>query len=255
MRTILKRLLQRLSGVKTKQVESVLPEEELDLQTIQEYTTIVSRRIVFFNRLTNDEKSRFLKRVHHFKAAKTFHYVGMQEQKEIPILISAAAVQITFGLQKYMLGYFKDIYVMPDVYTAYMSHEQYIGHVSPTGIYISWKHFLQGYENATDNVNVAIHEMAHALEHNSFIDETGIDQEFKTDFDKLSSVFGPTVAGIVVSRRTYLRPYAYTSIQEFWAVSVEAFFENPSGLKQNMPGLYNVICEILNQDPVLQLAL
>lgn len=32
------------------------------------------------------------------------------------------------------------------------------------------------------------------------------------------------------------------------ADSVEAFFENPVGLKDNMPRLYSVIAEILNQD-------
>jgi len=40
-----------------------------------------------------------------------------------------------------------------------------------------------------------------------------------------------------------------TNIQEFWAVSVEAFFENPADLKINMPQLYDALCRVLNQDP------
>jgi hypothetical protein len=40
------------------------------------------------------------------------------------------------------------------------------------GDFISWKYFTRAMDDATDNVNVAIHEMAHALEHENFIDET-----------------------------------------------------------------------------------
>jgi len=33
-------------------------------------------------------------------------------------------------------------------------------------------------------------------------------------------------------------------------VSVEAFFDNPEGLKKNMPELYSALCRVLNQDPL-----
>jgi Mlc titration factor MtfA (ptsG expression regulator) len=39
-------------------------------------------------------------------------------------------------------------------------------------------------------------------------------------------------------------------MHEFWAVSVEAFFENPAGLRKNMPDLYEALSNVLNQDPV-----
>jgi Mlc titration factor MtfA (ptsG expression regulator) len=174
----------------------------------------------------------------------------MDEKKEIPILISAAAVQITFGLEKYELPFFKNIYVTPDAYQRTGEKEIFVGHVSPEGIFISWKYFLQGYGDTTDNVNVAIHEMAHVLEHENFINETDVDGRFKTNFAKFSLASGPIFASAIVNRRSYLRDYAFTNMQEFWAVSVEAFFENPSGLKQSLPQLYGTLCDILNQDPL-----
>ena len=176
--------------------------------------------------------------------------MGMDEKKEIPILISAAAVQITFGLEKYELPFFKNIYVMPDAYQRTGEKEIFVGHVSPEGIFISWKYFLQGYGNTEDNVNVAIHEMAHALEHESFINETDVDRKFKADLAKFSSASGPVFASAVVNRQSYLRDYAFSNMQEFWAVSLEAFFENPNGLKQSLPQLYGTLCDILNQDPL-----
>jgi Mlc titration factor MtfA (ptsG expression regulator) len=215
-----------------------------------DYSSIISQYIRYFNELPESGKKRFVERTIHFRSIKSFHFIGMQEVKEVPVLISAAAVQITYGLEKYELPFFKDIYVTPDAYQKTGESEIFVGHVAPDGIYISWKYFLQGYRDNTDNVNVAIHEMAHALEHESFIDETAVDKEFKTDFAKFSVVSGPAFAGAIVQRRSYLRSYAFTNMQEFWAVSVEAFFENPVGLKQYLPNLYGTLCDILNQDPL-----
>jgi Mlc titration factor MtfA (ptsG expression regulator) len=93
--------------------------------------------------------------------------------------------------------------------------------------------------------------MVHALHHENFIGETGIDWDFREDFDKLSAVFGPIMSQAVTERKSYLRGYAFTSFKAFWAVSVEYFFENPQGLKDNLPHLYSILCKTLNQDPLL----
>jgi MtfA peptidase len=215
-----------------------------------EYQSIISQYISYFNDLPDIGKKRFLERTAHFRSIKHFSYLGMEEKREVPILISAAAVQITLGLEKYELPFFKNIYITPDAYQRPGEKEVFVGHVSPEGIFISWKYFLQGYGDATDNVNVAIHEMAHALEHESFISETDVDNKFKADFAKFSAVSGPVFASAVVTHRSYLRDYAFKNMQEFWAVSVEAFFENPAGLKQSLPQLYGTLCDILNQDPL-----
>jgi Mlc titration factor MtfA (ptsG expression regulator) len=37
---------------------------------------------------------------------------------------------------------------------------------------------------------------------------------------------------------------------EFWAVSVETFFENPVCLKQDLPDLYQAMISLLRQDPL-----
>src|SRR6185369_938750 len=74
------------------------------------YSNIIALYIPYFNRLPAELKKRFLERTYYFKNHKNFHYVGMNEQAEIPILISAAAAQLTLGLEKFELSYFKDIY-------------------------------------------------------------------------------------------------------------------------------------------------
>jgi MtfA peptidase len=251
MASIIHKIVRRLfRKVKPLSAEILPAEEVLLLKEVEGYAAIISACIPYFNQLTSKEKERFIKRVYFFKSCKSFHYIGLEEKPEMAVLISAAAVQLTFGLRKYRLTYFKDINVLADAYAIPDYPGLYIGHVSPEGIYLSWKHFLEGYKNDTDNVNVAIHEMAHALEYENFISETGIDWDFRMDFEKFQEVTGPLFVHVLLGKPSYLRGYAYTNLREFWAVSVEAFFENPQALKDHMPHLYRIISEVLNQDPL-----
>jgi Mlc titration factor MtfA (ptsG expression regulator) len=152
-----------------------------------------------------------------------------------------------------MMSYFKDIYILADAYQTDIEEEFYIGHVAPDGIYLSLKHFLYGYlHNGRDNTNVAVHEMAHALVYNNFFAHYGADSHFRLSYEKFSSTTGPILADVITNRRSYLRSYAFSNMHEFWAVSVEAFFVNPAGLKKNMPDLFDVLCRVLNQDPCTQ---
>ena len=82
---------------------------DVDPSIRKEYAEIISRHIPYFNELVEAEKQLFLKRAFNFRVSKKFHFIGMTEKPEIPILVSAAAVQITFGLNKYLLSYFRDI--------------------------------------------------------------------------------------------------------------------------------------------------
>ena len=227
-----------------------VPELLIPREIANEYNAIVIRVLPYFGKLSDANKQRFLKRVYNFRIGKSFHFHGLNPSKEVEILVSAAAIQLSFGLKNYRLSFFKEIYILSDAYQAINAKEMFIGHVSPTGIYISWKHFVQGFANYTDGVNVALHEMAHAFHHENFIQESGIDWDFRQDFDKLPSIFGPLMTQAIVERRSYLRGYAFTNFHEFWAVSVEYFFENPQGLKDNLPQLYGILCDTLNQDPL-----
>lgn len=232
--------------------DEIFPFVELDIPpaSANEYAAVISRVIPYFNQLNESNKQTFLKRVFNFKNTKSFHFHGFDRAEEVEVLISAAAVQLSFGLKKYLLPFFKDIHILADAYQAIDSNETYIGHVAPNGIFISWKYFVRGYADYSDGVNVALHEMAHALHHENFIRETGVDWDFRTDFEKLPTVFGPLMTQVIVQRKSYLRGYAFTNFKEFWAVCVEYFFENPQGLKDNLPQLYTIMCDTLNQDPL-----
>lgn len=226
-----------------------VPESISDPQ-FNDYSFVIGSVFVYFNDLPEEQKRRFVSRVHQFKSTKKFHFIGLEKNEDAITLVSSSAVQVTFGLKNYLLQHFKDIYILADAYRMDDDKELYIGHVAPEGIYLSWKHFLYGYTNKSDNINVAVHEIAHALLYNNFFAQYGVDQHFRLNYEKFSSSTGPILADVITNRRSYLRSYAFSNLHEFWAVSVEAFFENPRGLKENMPDLYNALCKVLNQDPL-----
>jgi Mlc titration factor MtfA (ptsG expression regulator) len=227
-------------------------EEAVSDEIFNNYSFIISARIRYFNELPAELKLKFISRVYNYIKGKQFHYIGLEHKEEIPILVGASAAQVTLGLRNYQMLHFKNIYVLADAYRMDNDEELYIGHVAPDGIYLSWKHFLYGYSNNNDNINMAVHEMSHALLFNNFFAQYGIDKNFRLNYEKFSNTTGPILADVITRRKSYLRSYAFSNIHEFWAVSVEAFFENPAGLKENMPQLYNALCRVLNQDPVSQ---
>jgi len=249
MAGLFKKLFKKLPGNYGSEDIS-FTESEIPPVSANDYAAIVSRILPYFNQLNESNKQKFLKRVYNFKNSKTFHFHGLDKVEEVEILVSAAAVQVSFGLKNYLLPFFKDIHILNDAYPSLDSKETYIGHVAPNGIYISWKYFVRGFTDYTDGVNVALHEMAHALHHENFIKETGVDWDFRKDFEKLPAVFGPMITQAILQRRSYLRGYAFTNFQEFWAVCVEYFFENSQGLKDNLPQLYTILCDTLKQDPL-----
>ena len=227
----------------------VIEDLEMDEEVYEQYAYIIGNVFTYFTDLSPELKREFVRRAHQFRKQKKFHYIGLESTDDHAILVSASAVQVTFGLTNYQLSYFKDIYLLADAYHMENDTELFVGHVAPDGIYLSWKHFLYGYAYKHDNINVAVHEMAHALLFNNFFAQYGGDSHFRLNYEQFSHTTGPILADVITNRRSYLRNYAFSNMHEFWAVSCEAFFENPLELRANMPDLYESMVRVLNQDP------
>jgi len=211
------------------------------------YDDIISKHIGYFTELTSLEKERFLERTFHFRQSKNFHYTGLEASDEIEILISACAVQITFGLRKYKMPFFEDIYVLADQYHLGLNQQDWIGHVTRSGIYLSWKHFLLGYSSNNDRYNVGLHEMAHALEYVNFLGFFGRTPDFRDEFmlyKRQAELTFPNDQNDLFSEQ------GKSNYHEAWAEGVEIFFENPADLNQYYPNLYKLIKQLLNQDPL-----
>jgi hypothetical protein len=214
------------------------------------YHSVVSRYFKYYNRLGLAEQRKFLFRTYLFRKSRRFHYIEVRESPEMPILISAAAVQLTFGLDAFMLNYFNDIFVLKDDYHYGFYSRPFMGHVDQTGIYLSWDNFMRGICGQTPNCNVGLHEMGHALAYVNFITETDQDKHFKKEFKSFSKIARPIFGEMQQGKKNILGDYASTNYHEFWAVAVETFFENPVRFKHELPELYMAMAQLLNQDPL-----
>ena len=215
------------------------------------YHSILSSHFRFYNRLNEDEQEKFLLRTFLFEQSKRFHYIGIEELPEMPVLISAVAVQLTFGLDKFRLGYFRNIFVMKDEYNYSFFSTPFDGHVDHTGIYLSWSNFMKGLMGETRNSNLGLHEMGHALTYVNFITRTEEDEHFKQEFEQFTRIARPVFESLDSMKQSLLADYARTNYQEFWASCVEVFFENPIRLRREFPELYASMKKLLRQDPLV----
>ena len=223
------------------------------LQTnFTQYDEALSLNNGYYRSLPEDLRRRFLERVVRFNSTKTFNCVNLPMEERMPLLIGAAAVQISFGLDKYLLDFFDTIYIMQHNYNYGVFNQPFEGHVNSNGIYLSWDNFLRGYENYTDADNVGIHEMAHALAYVNFMAgaNNGQDDNFIKRFYYFSAVARPIFNDMQNGKTNLLNAYAATNYNEFWAVAVETFFEKSLHMKIDMPDLYAALCNLLNQDPL-----
>lgn len=204
----------------------------------------------YYASLPSHMRSRFMQRTVQFAQSKEFRFHELEEDESILILISGAAVQLTFGLPNFLMDYFNVIHVIRKEYVLHHDNETYFGHVSRNGIYISWDHFARGYLDYTDGVNVGLHEMAHAVSYDVFLGyQDRHDRGFKKRLQEFRTEGGPVFRAMKQSDHELLDSYAATNFDEFWAVCIETFFETPEAFRDEEPGLFATISELLNQDP------
>jgi Mlc titration factor MtfA (ptsG expression regulator) len=208
----------------------------------------------YYKKLDAENRTKFISRVLHFQHSKEFEFVHLEAKPEMPILVSAAAVQLTFGLDHYLLDFFKKIYITECDYYYGLNQTPFQGHVNSQGIYLSWNNFIKGYTFDDDAQNVGLHEMAHALAYTNFVAHEDMDYDFIARFYHFSKTARPIFNHMQMYSEsqmpndTMLDNYAATNYNEFWAVCVETFFEKPTQLYEQMPELYAALSDLLNQN-------
>jgi Mlc titration factor MtfA (ptsG expression regulator) len=207
----------------------------------------------YYQKLKQEDKDIFVKRLLEFAAEKDFTPMEGVETTTPPetimTLISASAIQVTFGLKKYLLEHFSRIIIYPTPYFNRMTQHWHKGEASVMGTLVfSWKDLVSGIENQTDKLNLGLHEMAHALMLSRKLSPSS-DIFFNIYFDKWWSVSNNEFQKLEKHQTSFFRDYGGTNSEEFFAVCVECFFEAPKDFKELHPEIYRQTCILLNQDP------
>jgi len=223
--------------------------EDLDF-TEEVLRKVLIKHFPFFVKLIPPDQDKFLSRLKKFIRSKIYVIHDVKGYREMPILISAAAVQLSFGLNKFLMPHFTIIQIYPQEFIALEPMRVLIGNVSGNTINIAWKQFLEGYRNRFDNSNVGLHEMAHALYYQNFEAEEHIDKNFQDSFHHFMSLGDKVFEREKLLTIGLYSDYAMKNFQEFWAESIEIFFESPDRLNIHYPDLYSMLCDLLCQDPL-----
>lgn len=204
----------------------------------------------YYTHLSIDGKRKFISRLIHLLAQKKFvAREGAVVTLEKRIVICGALVQLTFGLSKYLLPKFKHIVLYPQQFRSKILEQQVKGLTWGGGtILLSWLDTYQGYHEPHDNVNLAIHEWAHAfrLDHSqdrAWLMYWKINRNNK-EIEKLWEL------GKNRPSAQLLRPYGYTNEEEYFAAATEHFFESPKEMYVKCRILFDTLVELYNQNPL-----
>jgi len=211
----------------------------------------ILRKNNFYKELSFSGKERFLYRTINFMFDKDFAGMnGAVVTEEMKLLISASAVQLTWGLKEYKLQHYHTIRIYPEIFYSRMMDTYLKGGATKNGvIFLSWKDFVAGYATPDDKYNLGLHEMAHALKLDVIHGEY-YDVHFGENLNEWIQTAMPEFEKIRSGKTSFLRDYAGTNMHEFFTVSIEHFFEVPAEFKQALPELYNHLSYILQIDPL-----
>lgn len=211
---------------------------------------LLKQKNTYFRNLSAAGQERFLERVYAFMADKEFiGREGLVVTDEIKVLIAGSAVQLTFGLQDFVIPHLHTINVFPKVFYSKLYETSFKGLTTQGGVLaISWDDFKDGYADETDKINLGLHELAHAL-NIDWDEEQNYDDHFLVRYQQWKATamneFDRLKGGTII----FFREYATRNLHEFFAVCIEHFFEVPGDFKKTLPVLYGHTVLMLNQDP------
>ena len=214
---------------------------------------ILEKHFNFYNLLPPKSKKIFQYRVAKFIGMKEFIPRNMDHvTEEMQVLIAASAIQLTFGLPKIFLRHFKYILVFPDDFYSQANNQYHKGEVNPMkkAIVLSWKHFVEGYIQ-DEGINLGLHEMAHALQLENIVENGEFEFLKDEDIKKWQQLASREIEKMKNGEATFFREYGSTNQAEFFSVAVENFFERPVEFNEYHTELYQVMTDLLNQDPLL----
>jgi len=210
---------------------------------------VLNKYSPYYKNLSSKGKAKFLKRLGVL--VNSFDFLGKQKQiinTEIKVLICSAIAQVTFGWNRFDLDKFYEIHVFPNVFRLAPQLPIMQGASHPDGILVfSWKHILFGFEDESDGINLAFHEIGHALKIN-YLDASSFNTNKK--YEVWQHLATKVKLDMQLQEETFFRKRAEDNLHEFFAICLENFFERPQAFFENHPKLFAATCILLNQNPL-----
>lgn len=230
---------------------------------------ILKRYFPLFKRIPAPERQRLEGLIHQFLAEKKFlGSDGIHVTDDMRLLIAAQACILVVnhrdGAPYRLFPHLSTIIIYPAAFRHKAAQKDGHAHTHSGQIrageswmrgpvVLAWDHTRAGAENDQDGHNVVIHEFAHQLDNQTgVIDGAPLLSAKQSDTDwarTFQAAYARHQHALAHNVATLLDPYGATNPAEFFAVSVETFFERGAALKRAEADLYDALKTFFRVDP------
>jgi len=233
-----------------------------------EWLKIIKNNVAFFVRLSATDQGELLDYIQVFLAEKRFEgCAGLEITDEICVTIAAQACLLLLHRRTDYFPRLLTILVYPSTYLAEENRpvegpvweegrHARLGETARTmgSMVLAWDAVKSGAADPSDGKNVVLHEFAHQLDYENFAADgapaLATREQQMSWREVMRTEFASLRAADDTGIPTLLDTYGATNPAEFFAVSVEAFFERPSALRGRHPKLYGELQRYFNQNPI-----
>jgi Mlc titration factor MtfA (ptsG expression regulator) len=204
-----------------------------------------------FTRLPAPLQERFERDVNVFLGEKTITGVGIEADDELRLLVAASAVTLSVAWPGHDWDALTEVLLYPDDFDRDYNFggAERVGEAHTWGtVILSAPALEESFDDPDDGYHVGLHEFAHllGLQLGEFDGvPVGLSEARSREWVDLV----PHEMGRIRSGASVLDEYGAESPVEFFAVSVEAFFELPLDVRADLPAVYDVLAEYFAQDP------
>ena len=234
----------------------------------KDWLTLIQRHVVFFHRLSASDRAELLGHIQVFLAEKRFEGCGgFAITEEVRVTIAAQACLLLLHRKTDYFPGLLTILVYPVTYMVeekrqlgeHVWEEGTVSRLGETGrrmgsLVLSWGAVKHDATDPSNGKNVVLHEFAHQLDFENHaadgVPGLATREQQLAWSEVMRSEFASLRAADESGIPTLLDTYGATDPVEFFAVSVEAFFERPHALRARHPGLYEELRNYFHQDPV-----
>ena len=121
-------------------------------------------------------------------------------------------------------------------------------------VMLAWRDVDEAGDSAAIGYNVVVHEFAHVIDMRGGVTAgvESVDPESQRGrwLCALDAAYQDFADALDRDEDTFLDPYGGQSLEEFFAVTAEAFFVAPADLHGEMPAVYALLRDFFQQDPI-----
>ena len=234
-----------------------------------EWLAAIKRSVLFFRRLSQNDRNELLGHIQVFLGEKRFEGCGgLELTDDIRVTIAAQACLLLLHRATDYFPHLVTILVYPSTYmvdeTRHVEgpiwEDGKTARLGETGrrmgtLVLAWDAAKSGAADPADGKNVVLHEFAHQLDYENGAEDGApalATREQQLSWRNVMQIeFASLRAADETGIPTLLDTYGATNAAEFFAVSTEAFFERPRALRARHPNLYAELERYFRQDPTL----